>query len=107
MDGMEFLRDFSVATGLALLFLLLTWVYGRVLSAGRPLNAFKRRLLLHAFVFALGMMYLMLAVSDLGVSKELLFPLIGVWAGLVGLLAWWRHRRDRRDAFGGQHPSSR
>lgn len=94
---MEFLKDFLVATGLALLFLPLSWVYGRVLSKGGPLNAIKRGILLYAFVFALGMMYLMLFVSDLHWPKELIFPLIAFWGVLVGLLAWWRYRRGKHD----------
>jgi hypothetical protein len=92
---MEFLKDFSVYTGLALLFLLLSWSYGRALSGGRPLNTVKRRILLYAFVFVLGTMYIMLLVSDLRWSNDLLFPLTGVWGGIVGLMAWWRHQRVR------------
>ena len=93
--------DFLVITGLALIFLLLSWLYGRLVSGGHPLNAFKRGVLGYGFMFVLGMGYIMLLVADLHWAKELLFPLIGVWGGLVGLLAWWRHRRGRRDAFGG------
>lgn len=99
---MRLLIDFSVATGLALLFLLLSWVYGRVLSGGGRLNVFKRRLLTYGFVFALGMMYLMLAVSDLRLPRDLLFPLIASWGALVGVLAWWRlrHGRPRKAQLG-------
>jgi len=95
---MEFLTDFLVATGLALLFLLLSWFYGRVLSGGHPLNSVKRKILTYGFAFALGMVYLMLLLSDLQWPKELLFPMIGVWGGIVGLLAWWRYRRQNRKA---------
>ena len=89
---MEFLKDFLVATGLALLFFLLSWSYGRVLTRGGPLNAVKRGILLYASVFALGMVYLMLIVSDFHWSKDLLFPMIGIWGVIVGLVAWWRFR---------------
>ena len=54
---MNLLVDLSVATGLALIFLLMTWLYGRVLSGGRPLNAFKKRVLgrvAHLCVFCKG-----------------------------------------------------
>ena len=87
--------DFLVATGLILIFVSLSWAYGRVLSGGRALNPFKRRLLIYASVFAAGMIYLMLAVSDLHWPKELIFPLIGLWAVAVGLVAWFRYRRGR------------
>jgi hypothetical protein len=93
---MEFLKDFLVANGLALLVLFLGWVYGRVLSGGGPLSAVKRRILFYGFVFALGMMHLMLMVSDLCWPKDILFPLIGVWGGVVGLVAWLRCRRRQR-----------
>jgi hypothetical protein len=90
---MNFLEDFLVVTGLIAVFVLLSWAYGRVLSGGRPLNRFKRRLLIYATLFIAGMSYLMLIVSDLDWSKELVFPLIGLWAVIVGLVAWWRYRR--------------
>lgn len=93
---MELIKDFVVVTGLALLFLLVSWVYGRVLSKGGPLNAIKRGILLYAFVFALGMMYLMLLVSDLHWRMEWLFPLIAFWGVLLGLLAWRYHRGKHR-----------
>ena len=69
--------DFLVATCPILILVLLSWVYGRVLSGGSRLNPFKRRLLIYASVFATGMIYLMLIVSDLHWPKELIFPLIG------------------------------
>jgi DMSO/TMAO reductase YedYZ heme-binding membrane subunit len=87
--------DFFVATALILIFVLLSWVYGRGLSGGRTLNPFKRRLLIYASIFAAGMIYLMLVVSDLHWRKELVFPLIGLWAIVVGLVAWFRYRRER------------
>jgi hypothetical protein len=103
-DGMKFLAgflsDMAVATGLALVFLLLSWSYGRVLSRGRPLNAFKKRLLGYGFLFALGMIYLMVFVSDLHWPRECLFPAIGLWGGTVGLLAWWRIRGGWRSLRG-------
>lgn len=104
---MTLLVDLAVATGLALIFLLMTWLYGRVLSGGRPLNAFKKRVLGYTFMFALGMVYLMAFVSGLHWPKELLFPAIGGWGCVVGFLAWWRYRREKRNAErGSQHPQS-
>ncbi|MGH9538883.1 MAG: hypothetical protein ACRD3H_13225 [Terriglobales bacterium] len=58
------LSDFLVATALALIFLLLSWAWGRATSGGKPLNRFKRRLLTFAFIFVLGMVYIMVLVSD-------------------------------------------
>ena len=89
--------DFLVITGLALIFLLLSWLYGRMLSAGGPLNRLKRRVLVYGFAFVLGMGYLMVLVADLHWPKELLFPLISLWGAIVGLVAWWRHRRGKRN----------
>ena len=87
--------DFLVITGLALIFLSLSWAYGRALSAGQPLNRFKKRLLLYAFVFVLGMGYVMVLVADLNLPKQWVFPGIGAWAGFVGFVAWWRYRRGK------------
>ncbi len=99
--------DFLVVTGVALGFLLVSWVYGRVLSAGRPLNAFKRIILVYGFMFVLGTGYLMLIVADLHWPKELLFPMIGVWGAVVALVAWWRYRRGIVCGASGQRPPSR
>jgi len=100
--------DFLVITGLALIFLLLSWPYGRVLSAGRPLNVFKKRVLAYGFLFVLGMGYVMALVADMHWPKELLFPLIGFWGVAVGLVAWWRYRREKaRDASEYQPPVAR
>jgi hypothetical protein len=96
--------DFLVATSLVLIFVLLSWAYGRVLSGGRPLNPFKRRVLLYASLFAIGMIYLMLLVSDLHWPKELLFPLIGLWGVGVGLVAWWRYRKEKTNHASEQQP---
>ncbi len=98
--------DFLVATGLVLIFVLLSWAYGRVLSGGRPLNPFKRRLLIYASLFAMGMIYLMLLVSDLRWPKALLFPLIGLWAVTVGFVAWFRYRREKAQHEREHQPSA-
>lgn len=92
---MGFAVDFLVVNGFVAIFVLLTWAYGRVLSGGGRLNAFKRRFLIYASIFAAGMSYLMLAVSDLRLRKDLLFPFIAIWGALVGVLAWWRSKRAR------------
>jgi hypothetical protein len=89
--------DFLVATGLALSFLVLSWLYGRAIGAGHPLNTFKKRVLIYGFMFVLGMVYLMVLVSDLRWPRDLLFPMIGIWGGIVGLAAWWGSRRQKRD----------
>lgn len=97
--------DFLVITGLALIFLLLSWLWGRVISGGRPLNVFKTRLLCYGFAFVLGIGYLMVLVADLHWPKGLLFPMIGIWGGVLGLAAWWRYRRGKRSSgLGSENP---
>ena len=98
--------NFLVITGFALIFLFISWAYGRVLSLGRPLNRFKKRVLIYVFVFVLGMGYLMALVADLHWPKEWMFPEIGLWAGVVGFVAWWRYRRERSCQASGQQPPS-
>jgi hypothetical protein len=90
--------DFIVITGLALIFLALSWLYGRILSGGRPLNSFNRRMLGYSFAFALGMGYVMLFVADFHLSKELLAPMIAGWAGVIAFVGWARHRRKKRSS---------
>jgi len=89
--------DFLVITAFALIFLFLSWLYGCMVSAGRPLNTFKRRVLTYGFAFVLGMGYLMALVANLQWPKDLLLPMISVWGALVGLLAWWGYRRAKRN----------
>jgi predicted tellurium resistance membrane protein TerC len=88
--------DFVVITGLALIFLLLSWLYGRLVSSGQPLNTFKKTVLVYAFIFVLGMGYLMALVADLHWPKDLLFPVVILWGGVVGFVAWVRRRREKR-----------
>lgn len=94
--SMRLLEDFSVATSVALIFLLLTWLSGRALSGGGTLNSFKRGALIYGFVFVLGMGYVMLLVADMHWPKVVLFPAIGGWGCIVMLVARWRYRRQKR-----------
>ncbi len=89
--------DLSVATALALIFLLLSWSWGRLTSGGKPLNPFKRGLLMFCFVFVLGMSYIMALISDLKWNRTLLFPLIVCWAAIVAGAAWCRYRWHKSD----------
>jgi vacuolar-type H+-ATPase subunit I/STV1 len=86
--------DFLVATGLALIFLALSWSFARAVSGGRRLNPFKRKVLLYSFVFVLGEAYIMVFASHMHWLKELLFPMIGAWGAMLALVAWWRCRRE-------------
>jgi hypothetical protein len=89
---MGFLPDLVVATGLALLFLVLSWVYGRALSSGGALNNVKRRILAYGFVFVLGGVCMLMLLPDLKWPSELIFTTVGAWGALVGFIAWWRRR---------------
>ncbi len=96
--------DFLVATGLALIFLALSWAFGRAVSGGRRLSSFKRKLLLYSFIFVLGETYIMMFASNLHLPKEMLFPMIGAWAAIVALVAWWRYRKEKAHDASGHHP---
>ena len=89
------LTDFGVMTGLALIFLVLSWSYMRSLNLGRPLRPIQKKMLFYSFIFALGMCYLMLLAGDMHWPKSLLFPVIGIWGGVVGFVAWWRYRQSQ------------
>jgi hypothetical protein len=87
---MELLKDLSVATGLTLLFLLLSWNYGRVLSGGRSLNTIKRKILLYALMFVLGTQYTMALVADLALAEGFGAPAhrsLGCNSGTHGVVA--------------------
>ena len=90
------LTDFFVATGLALIFLLLSWSWGRATSAGKQLNPFKKTLLVYSFLFALEMGYIMALFANVKWPRALLFPSIACWGGLLGLVAWSRKWRRKR-----------
>lgn len=101
---MQIMTDFLVVTGLALIFLALSWAFGRAVSGGRQLNTFKRKLLLYSFVFVLGEAYIMMLVSDLTWPTEVMLPLIAAWAVAVGLVALLRYRRHRAQHVAERHP---
>jgi hypothetical protein len=92
------LSDVLVATCLALIFLLLAWLWGRATSAGKPLNPFKRRLLFYGFAFVLGMGYIMTFSADLRWPRTWLFPAIACWGVVLGFVAWIRYRRQKRNS---------
>src|SRR5579883_844792 len=101
--GLNLLDMVAPAVG-ALLWLVMSWVYAKAVSFGRPLNGVQKGMIIYGLLFVLGMGYFIAFSGDIGWPKVLMFSLIGVWAGLVGLLTWWRHRRGRRNPFVGQHP---
>jgi len=92
------LSDVLVVTGLALIFLLLAWLWGRATSAGKHLNTFKRRFLFYGFVFVLGMAYIMTFVGDLKWPRISLFPAIACWGVVLVLVAWVRYRKQKRNS---------
>ena len=92
------LGDVLVVTGLALIFLLLAWLWGRATSAGKPLNPFKRRFLFYSFAFVLGMGYIMTFVGNLKWPRALLLPAISCWGVMLGLVAWVRYRKQKRNS---------
>ena len=75
------LGDFLIATALALIFLALSWSWGRATSGGKPLDQFKKGCSRSGFVFVLGMSYLMsylmTLISDLNWNRLLVFPTSG------------------------------
>ena len=92
------LSDVLVVTGLALIFLLLAWLWGRATSAGKPLDTFKRRFLFYGFVFVLGTGYIMTFVGDLKWPRLSLFPAIACWGVVLVLVAWVRYRKQKRNS---------
>ena len=88
--------DFVVATGVSLVFLLLSWAYARALRAGRPLTSTQRNMILYSFVFVLGGLFLMAFGGNLGWSSGIILSLIALWASLVISIAIWRYRRTKR-----------
>ncbi len=81
---------------LGLIFLLLGWAYARLVSAGRPLNPVQRKMLFYGFFFVLGMGYSMALVASLHRHGKWALALTAGWGALLGFLAWWRYRRQKR-----------
>jgi len=88
-------QDFLVATGGALLFLLMGWSWCRAVRRGRPLSSCQRKMLVYGFLFILGQAYLMMLGSWLGTPHALVFALIAAWGLFLAVVAWWRHRRKQ------------
>jgi hypothetical protein len=92
--------DFLLPTLVALLVAFLGWSQMRVIGNGRPLTLRMKRILLYAFLFVLGMGYVMFAGSVLSWPRAVWFSLIAAWALTLALGGWWRHRRSHLSSDG-------
>lgn len=88
-----------LASGFALIFLLLTWLRGRKTRRGSALKSLKLRLVLYGFGFVAGEVYLMVLFADLKWPRILLFFAIASWGVLLGAGAWYRDHRRRGDTY--------
>jgi hypothetical protein len=77
----------------AAVWLLLSCLYARAVSLGRPLSAVQKGMIGYGLLFVLGMGYLIMFGGSLRWTKELMFSLIAAWAAVVGAIAWRRSRR--------------
>jgi hypothetical protein len=76
---------------IALVCLLLGWLYGRAMTRGQPLTPNIRKMLLYMFVFVLGTGYSALIDAMFGSRTPwVVFPI--VWVILLGGIAWVRSR---------------
>lgn len=86
-------KDIVVATTVSLGVFLLSYLSGRSFSAGQPLTAIQKAILGYGFVFMLGISYLVVFAGRLDWSAGTKFSLMLIWAGVVALLAFWRHHQ--------------
>jgi hypothetical protein len=87
-----YLQDFLVATGIALVFIVLGWAEVRGIFLGRTLPSHIRKTIAYGFLFVLGMGYIMMTVSWLDWSPRWIFVLVPCWGVLLASVAWWRYR---------------
>jgi hypothetical protein len=79
----------------AIVWLLLSWLYARSVSLGRPLNRIQKGMIGYGLLFVLGMGYLIMFGGALSWSKASMFSMIAAWAVLVAALAGWRSKRSK------------
>jgi hypothetical protein len=79
----------------AVIWLLLSWLYARAVSLGRPLNAVQKGMITYGLLFVMGMGCLIVFGGGFEWSKTLMFSLVAAWAMLVAALAWWRSKRTQ------------
>ena len=93
------LDNLIIASGFALVFLLLYWIRGRKASGWLPLNSLRVRLLVYGLSFVLGEAYLMVLSADLHWPRPLLFLAIASWGVLLSPGPWnRRYNRNQRSA---------
>ena len=93
------LSNLIVASGFALIFLLLFWLRGSTTSDWLAIKSFKVRLLLYGLAFVLGEGYLMVLFADLKWPRILLFLAIASWGVLLSPGPWNR-RLQRKGGSG-------
>ena len=93
------LFDIMLPPVLAIVVLLLGWGSTRAINGGRPLNPIQRIMFSFSFWFVLGAGYSMVVVGALHWPHWAWIPPTVLWAALLAIVAWRRHRRSRpRDA---------
>jgi formate/nitrite transporter FocA (FNT family) len=90
------IADFVIPLGVALVFLGIGRLWLLAVRRGQPLTPFMKGALLYGFVFVLGLGYLLMLGGNLNWPQTFLFSIVGLWGGIVVLLAWWRHHRRQR-----------
>jgi len=87
--------DFLVAFLLSLLFLGLSWGWGRAVRHGEPLTRVQRLMLLYSYLLALGMSECMAGHKYLANwfhwERAWIATLIA-WTLVIAVIAWFRHR---------------
>lgn len=78
---------------LSVVMLFLGWASARSISAGRPLDAVQRGIVVYGALFVLGMGYSMSFVFGLRWLRPLWIVFTVTWAALLAASAWWWYKR--------------
>ena len=77
----------------AVVVFLLCWAAERSINGGRELSSTQRTMNLYGFLVLLGTGYSIMVVGAYHWSHWAWIPPSGVWALVLGLIGWRRHRR--------------
>jgi len=93
-DPLDFWNALLFPPVLALAYVFVSWSYMRgIVRRGRPLTPIMRGMLKYGFVCVLGIGYLLSIGNVTGLPEQTWVVFIVGWCAIVGVFAWWRHKR--------------
>lgn len=91
----DLLVDLFAPPAGALLFLAMTWAYGRALRGSSPLTPVMKGIMVYGSLFLLGMLYAVSVGTALSLRVIWIVLVSALWAVLLGGVAWRHTHRAR------------